>query len=40
MTFVFFLKLVYERLPVEIWFEENPKASDVKLEENIRMEFH
>lgn len=23
------------RLPVEIWFEENPKASDVKLEENI-----
>jgi hypothetical protein len=23
------------RLPVEIWFLENPKASDVKLEENI-----
>ena len=23
------------RLPVEIWFEENPKASDIKLEENI-----
>ena len=23
------------RLPVEIWFQENPKASDVKLEENI-----
>jgi hypothetical protein len=23
------------RLPVEIWFEENPKASDTKLEENI-----
>jgi len=23
------------RLPVEIWFEENPKASDSKLEENI-----
>jgi hypothetical protein len=24
------------RLPVEIWFEENPKNSDIKLEENIR----
>lgn len=23
------------RLPVEIWFEENPKASDIRLEENI-----
>jgi hypothetical protein len=23
------------RLPVEIWFLENPQASDVKLEENI-----
>ena len=23
------------RLPVEIWFEENPKASDTKPEENI-----
>ena len=23
------------RLPVEIWFEENPKFSDIKLEENI-----
>ena len=23
------------RLPVEIWFQENPKASDIKLEENI-----
>ncbi|MEH1910764.1 MAG: IS4 family transposase [Nostoc sp.] len=23
------------RLPVEIWFEENPKTSDTKLEENI-----
>jgi hypothetical protein len=23
------------RLPIEIWFEENPKASDTKLEENI-----
>jgi Transposase DDE domain len=23
------------RLPVEIWFEENPKAADTKLEENI-----
>lgn len=23
------------RLPVEIWFEENPKASDIKLEKNI-----
>ena len=23
------------RLPVDIWFQENPKASDVKLEENI-----
>jgi hypothetical protein len=23
------------RLPVEIWFQENPKASDTKLEENI-----
>ena len=24
------------RLPVEIWFWENPRASDVKLEEKIR----
>ncbi len=23
------------RFPVEIWFEENPKAADTKLEENI-----
>jgi hypothetical protein len=23
------------RLPIEIWFQENPKASDTKLEENI-----
>ena len=23
------------RLPVEIWFQENPKASDTRLEENI-----
>jgi len=23
------------RLPVEIWFQENPRASDTKLEENI-----
>jgi len=23
------------RLPIEIWFQENPKSSDVKLEENI-----
>jgi hypothetical protein len=23
------------RLPVDIWFQENPRASDVKLEENI-----
>ena len=23
------------RLPVEIWFNENPRASDTKLEENI-----
>ena len=24
------------RLPVDIWFRENPRASDVKLQENIR----
>ena len=23
------------RLPIEIWFDENPRASDTKLEENI-----
>jgi len=23
------------RLPIEIWFQENPKASDTKLEEQI-----
>jgi hypothetical protein len=23
------------RFPLEIWFEENPKAADTKLEENI-----
>lgn len=23
------------RLPVEIWFEENPKSSDIKLAENL-----
>ena len=23
------------RLPVEIWFQENPRTSDPKLEENI-----
>ena len=23
------------RLPVEIWFQENPRTSDTKLEENI-----
>ena len=26
---------MFTYLPVEIWFEENPKASDTKLEENI-----
>lgn len=23
------------RLPIEVWFQENPRASDTKLEENI-----
>ena len=26
---------VITRLPIEIWFEENPKASDIKFEEKI-----
>jgi hypothetical protein len=27
---------VMTRLPVEVWFRENPRSFDVKLEENIR----
>ncbi len=26
---------VMTRLPVEVWFRENPRSSDVKLEENL-----